>query len=686
MKPTPPDQPIRDKASPVNQGSLLGKPVVKAVITPDMRDRIIVVRRDIRKGGYKVPKQGKPFKGTDEFKTSEGYVFATVQYPEPNGVYVDEYYVKSRADQERYNWTVAYPYVDKHYPQLTRTYVCFRSDYMVLKEPDADTTDPTASDLFLVDHKIERIENDPVLDAMFVKVVRVFERLPSPTIRSYDMNQFQQVVSTDVWEVVSGPPPALAATIEKSMQERTGTAKAKNTSSAVPSVFPQKGQKREIPSMTRELWLGGFEEVSDSTVSAGQVTTPVLSPGVYSVTGDQITEFKKKDTILSLPQPQDRHHKEVTSEFGGGILSEDMFIDSPSSSLDIDSGYLFTEAKLRNLGNFGKVKMSKKLSGATRWPILQEEKVLTDGPEAGIKIIITKQYVPAGTKADGSGPPYTTNPGGFTDLTPHDKWRTIQITSRVDLTTLPKPVTYAASHPLDIPPSLLSLIGVCGDKGGKSQTVTRDGQSGEGVSVSVDTGPVGTFMHTSQDGFRGMALAEITRIFSSTPPTVTANNSVVINGKTYTPFKFLPVMGTASLVSLYSRFSASQNGDPGGTARGSSSSNQGQVRVQMLELRPMLTGTFVKSVGPKMMDARTGATIAGTVYTGAANSAGARTTDGNYHVELFQPGNTVTMRVNIPLSTPQVTPASGTRLLMEVDVKEWRFGIWVIHLVTAIVP
>src|SRR5205823_742437 len=74
------------------------------------------------------------------------------------------------------------------------------------------------------------------------------------------------------------------------------------------------------------------------------------------------TEFKKEVTIRSLPMPQERHHKELTQEFGGGVLSEDMFIDTPSSALDIDQGFLITESRLRNLAGFGKVKMTKQLA------------------------------------------------------------------------------------------------------------------------------------------------------------------------------------------------------------------------------------------------------------------------------------------------------------------------------------
>jgi hypothetical protein len=673
MKPSDPDAPKPAKQTPPNQGSLLGKPVVKAVITPDMRDRIIVVRRDIRRG-YKVPKQGQPFKGVDEKETAEGYIFATVQYPEPPGVYVDEFYVKSRKDQERYNWDISYPYVDKHYPQITRTYVCLRSDNMVIKEAQSDDTDPTSDDLFLTDHKIERIENDPVLDALFVKVIRVFERLPSPIIISKGANQYQQDVTIATQEIVSGPMPPQSALTEEVKQERTGTAKAKNTIATVPRVFPLPVQKKEVPSMTRELWLGGFFEVTASQVTAGSIVPPTVGEGVYSKTIEQLTEYKIKTTVQALPLPQFRQHKEMGGEaFGGSILTEYLTIDTPESGLDVpddDPSYWLTvDAKMRNLAEVGRIKKVTKVPAGQVWPTLHTEKVLTEGIYAGIRILIDKTVVPAhvgGIYAN----PVTPNPGGYTDMQAHDKWRTIQITSRIDVGSLPKPITYAGTHPLNIPPTLLTIEGVYGDRGGKSQTVSRDGLTGEGVSVSVDSGPLGTILHTSRENFRGNAVAEITRIFTTTPPSI-QGSGIRVNGVTYFPFKFLPATGTATMFSTYSRFSGSQNGDVGGPARGSSSSDQGQIRVQTTEFRPMLTGACQ---------------ILNDTFQGASNAAGATTTDGLYHVEMFQPGNTCRMTVRLGASTPSVAPASGTKLLMVVDVKEWRYKVWVVHLVQVVVP
>lgn len=714
MKPSAPNSPTPSKPPLTSVFPLVGKPWQRIFPTPRTEDYIVSVRKDTRLADFKMPRKGSQFKGIDEKGyIREGFKFAKALPIEDKPGFVDLYYLRPFKDQNSFNWTIAYPYVNKHYPQITRTYYCLRSDYAVIQEPDADTTDPASPDLFLTDHKIERFDNDPVLDSVFVKVVRVFERLPSPNITSYDTNQFQQPITIVTQEVETSTQPHIDALTENSKQERTGTAKAKNINARVAEVFPQTVLKREIPSMTRELWLGGFQETNEVEVTAANhVDPPSITPGVYSITGERLTEFKIKTTTQTLPLPQVRNHKELGAEnFGGGVLDETITIDSPTSGLSIDQGTWVVESKLRNLKEFGFIKRTVSVDPA-EWPTLHEEKVFSEGIYAGIKVIIDKKFVPAGNNPDGTGPsiaPYTGQftpnpnsgcpPGGpITDLMPHDRWRTIQITSRIDLSTLPSPVTYAGMHPLDIPPTLLSIFAICGAHGGGSQAVSNDGNDGEGVSVAVESGALGTIGYNSLGGFRGNAMAQITRLFLEGPPELSADGlGIVIDGIEYVPFQFLGANGTASLVSIYARFTGAISGPVGGPGSGtggsSSSSNTGQVRTQTTEFRPMLTGQFLNPPAGApapvyMIDALTGGIIDGNVFTAPTSTQGATTSDGQYSLELIGPLPAPTSRLitNIPQSTPLYSPNAGDKILAAIQVAEWRFNIWVVHLVNAIMP
>ncbi len=155
-------------------------------------------------------------------------------------------------------------------------------------------------------------------------------------------------------------------------------------------------------------------------------------------------------------------------------------------------------------------------------------------------------------------------------------------------------------HPLDIPPTLLSIFAVCGAHGGGSQAVSNDGNDGEGVSVAVESGALGTIGYNSLGGFRGNAMAQITRLFLKGPPELSADGlGIILNGIEYKPFRFLGANGTASLVSIYARFTGAISGPKAGPGTGpggsSSSSNTGQVRTQTSKFPLMLTGQFLNT-------------------------------------------------------------------------------------------
>src|SRR5438552_8057456 len=106
-----------------------GKPVEAKWLTPDLRDKMIVVLKDSRAPDYSIPKQGTPFQGIDTPRkiVTEGYKFATVLPTDTIGD-VHWVYLAEREEQEKYNYKVAYPNVDITYPVVTREYVLLRTN------------------------------------------------------------------------------------------------------------------------------------------------------------------------------------------------------------------------------------------------------------------------------------------------------------------------------------------------------------------------------------------------------------------------------------------------------------------------------------------------------------------------------------------------------------------------------
>jgi hypothetical protein len=634
----------------------VGKPWVRRFPTPRIEDYIVSIREDTRTSEFVMPKKGDIFKGVDQQKRlSSVYKFATAVPVEQLPGFVDLYYVAPFKCQEEYNFVVTYPYTDKNYPQFTRTYIVPRTADVATQEPQADTYDPGFGKPFqLTDHKIERLEQDPILDAIFVKVSRVFERLPGPVIVSFESNQAQQVVTVATQEVVKSVPPAQSALTEVSKQERTGTAKAKNTLGTVPRVFPATGLTTEIPSMTRELWLGGFIEYQVQQQLAGQAQQQPLTPGIYSNVEKQMTEFKKESTIRSLPLPQTRAHKEVTSAFGGGALVETLKIDSPTSNLDIEPGYLVTETKLRNLAGFGKVQLTKKLyspiTGA--WPKMYGLKTLDEGIYAGIKIDFTKQYVDA---KPGASPPGAPDPGGFSDLTPEDTWRTIQIVNKLNLHSLPAPIVYMTWHHVDLPHTLMDVRGVYGGFG------RNDSKSEPTSALATASGTaLGAIAILMQEGYKGLAEARVTYTFFPTAPQSLPMNILNIQ------------MGTGTAVMR--SFSETITDEEGDTV--SAFSDSGEQRIHVADIQGCLNGAFAAAYGSgQQRDS----------YSIPGQTADAKSIDGNFEAKAFFPGASAFLVVNMTRSIPDSLP-SGTTYLYDGEVTPWRFGVYVMRTVEITVP
>lgn len=293
---------------PTSQSSYVGQPVAipgKMIFhdhpTPLDADRIYLVRRDRRKPDYEEPEHGAAYVGPEAEKF-EGFFYVTWQPTDQIG-WIDEIYLNERANQDEYNGEITYPYVDMHYPTITRTYVVLRGDQRA-DEPDADAVDPVYNDLVLTDHKIYRIQSGKYeyLDKMFVGVQRIYERLPGPVIATYQINGAQQVVTVDTQDVITEDVPALSpnALTEIAETKRVGTAKARVTVGVVEDVFDQlkyvvDRSEHAIPFKFRSA----IPTVEVSQVLAGQATLPVLDAITWHAEDQNVTKYKHRiDSIV----------------------------------------------------------------------------------------------------------------------------------------------------------------------------------------------------------------------------------------------------------------------------------------------------------------------------------------------------------------------------------------------------
>jgi hypothetical protein len=225
--------------------------------------------------------------------------------------WVDWFYVNERLNQDEYNFVIEYPWVDKTYPRVTRTYLILREDY---EEPDPDATDPKYTELSLTDRKITRLE-DPVLDSLFVGISNVFERVPAPI--AYQNEKFESVLPYKFRVAV---PAKVVTTVKEGAAQPPALGKGDWAGSEETNSFNRrtvKGTRRDLPNggvtfisekLTRDKQVA---KVTESWKDEDQHITarPTLLDGDVEQVGDGTTI--KSETEVDVVFPETRHAAEI---------------------------------------------------------------------------------------------------------------------------------------------------------------------------------------------------------------------------------------------------------------------------------------------------------------------------------------------------------------------------------------
>jgi hypothetical protein len=232
------------------------KPIVQSYPTPNLDDRIYVVRKDTRAGGFKLPTKGDAYEGPEAEKF-EGFIFSTLKPSDQTG-WVDLFYLNDRLNQNEYNLEITYPWVSKDYPRYTRTYVVLRSDY---EDPEPSTPDPVNSNLLLVTQLVKRFD-DPVLDSLFVGVQCVFERVPAPI--AYEIEKFESVLPYKMRVAV---PQIITTTVEEGPAQSPAAPQGTwSRSESTDSAF-----RKTVKEGKRDLPAGGITFISEKLTRDKQV-------------------------------------------------------------------------------------------------------------------------------------------------------------------------------------------------------------------------------------------------------------------------------------------------------------------------------------------------------------------------------------------------------------------------------
>lgn len=209
----------------------------------------------------------------------------------------------------------------------------------------------------------------------------------------------------------------------------------------------------EIPDLIPVEFRPDLPITTHEDTVIGTASLPTLAPGDLMRRQAQIDQYTYRLTIRGrsgITLPKTITNKETTSQFGGGDINVTMTLDL-FNNLSLDEGLtVLVPSEIRKLDdqvNGLAVKTSKILNAAS-WPVLDGTHV---DERYGIAIDIQRQTVDAGTTGGLIG-------GAFVEVRPHDKWKSIQITSTLNPDSLPEDVQWFGGQVHSFPPELSDAI------------------------------------------------------------------------------------------------------------------------------------------------------------------------------------------------------------------------------------
>jgi hypothetical protein len=307
---------------------------------------------------------------------------------------------------------------------------------------------------------------------------------------------------------------------------------------------------------------------------------------------------------------------------------------------------------------------------AAAWATLYETE--TD-PRDKVIIQMEKKIVPAGTMYPGIG---------FVDIKSLDKWRSIQITTKVDLQHLPPPETVPGSHRLDLPDYLMSVSAEFGSEQSWGWRVSTGFKSAQAEVSSHGALRIGR-----KAGFSGVAAARITRQFFFGIPS---------DEHIPCPAIIRPSIGNVILRTQSAKATAT-GGTPGGHSY-VEVSEQVNEQVQILNINNVLTGdlhadqVFTSPVSFANQIINAGIGSATGQYLGGGRASSSVPSPNLLGIDTVWPPQVIanvsaqsTLTIDIPPSTPR-TFTPGQSILIDVLVEKWRFDLYVLTLVYVIIP
>jgi hypothetical protein len=444
-----------------------------------------------------------------------------------------------------------------------------------------------------------------------------------------------------------------------------GEIKSKGQGSLTPAKF-----KRQVTTIQTAT------QVSLDALYVDDIPSPdALSGDEVQITHKKINDFRYEKIIEEeLIEATDLLEGQKTDTWGINTTEEQVVVDQSP----VDSGFGINASQVAPLGNGKSIKLTE------RYPVAESDiiyKLESQRTDSSTKIVldIDKELVNASAAKSLAATRRST--GWYTELQPLDKWHTIMLSTKVDMSTLPASESWYETTNINHP-NELQEVGVIWDidkdfNNGTSGTNDNNYIELEEVSWSVAaeasvTGAITGRPYTKiKSGKQGAAEVHVERRYFNGPPT-----DIII------PYSFQPVYGQILIKGMQGTTQARGTQSGIGTNRIDNglfykSNYDGDLAIHnfgpFVHSNPALTilgdsGSESPEISNYTSTASTG-TLPGTGYYPAVAAT----------LNIF--GD---VSLQLPASSPILT--SGQQYISHVEIKEWGFNVWIREVYTVTVP
>lgn len=204
----------------------------------------------------------------------------------------------------------------------------------------------------------------------------------------------------------------------------------------------------EIPNLIPEKFRPYIPTETDETTEIGTASLPTLGQYEFFRSERQLDDYTFRRTVTKLSAltlPVVLSNQETSEQYGGGDFFDILVLEALGAN-PLDEGLTVVKSTITDLGIGLQIRESVGLHPSVpAWPILYGTHIDT---KYLIEVSLQKQTVAAGTTGG------VLPDGTIVEVNPHDKWRSIQISSKLNPDTLPEDTQWFSGQNHAFPPEL----------------------------------------------------------------------------------------------------------------------------------------------------------------------------------------------------------------------------------------